>query len=135
MSKVDNFRRVSLEIAETVDAWRIVPRLLVGSYAYLLYKVVEWYMELVPTMIEGCTSSLVDCINQAPTTQHAVLVSAVVGMLDMDNVDSIIREKIIMLIFFLLEKSFIFIYPLYFFRFFKNLRWVIHLDNIILSSI
>ena len=78
---IDAIRRFYLSLAEATDAWRIVPRVLVTGYGYLLYKVVMWYMELVPYMLDGCVSETVtDCIVEAPTTQHAALVTAVVGI-------------------------------------------------------
>lgn len=78
---IDKIRRMHLSWAEALDAWRIVPRILVGAYAYMVYKVVVWYMNLHPYMIENCKSTNVsDCIVQAPTNQHAALVTAVVGI-------------------------------------------------------
>jgi len=78
---IDSLRRFYLSVAEATDAWRIVPRLLVTGYGYLLYSVVTWYSELAPYMLEGCVSETVtDCIIRAPSTQHAALVTAVVGV-------------------------------------------------------
>ena len=79
--KVDKWRKIHLSVAELIDAWRVVPRLLVGGYSWLVYKVAVWYMNLHPRMIEGCVSdNIKDCIFEAPTTQHAVLITAVVGV-------------------------------------------------------
>ena len=81
MADVDTWRKMHLSVAEFVDAWRLIPRLLVAGYAFMLWKVVSWYMNLAPYMIEGCVSEkAVDCIAQAPSTQHAALVTAVVGV-------------------------------------------------------
>lgn len=78
---IDKFRQVHLALAESLDAWRIVPRVLVALYCYMLYKVVDWYMGLHPYMMDKCVSqNVLDCIVQAPTTQHAALVTAVVGI-------------------------------------------------------
>ena len=78
---IDTYRKAHLAVAELVDAWRVVPRLLVGGYSYLIFVVVKWYMSLEPRMIEDCMSLVVtECIYQAPTTQHAALVTAVVGI-------------------------------------------------------
>ena len=60
---IDKIRKVYLSIAEAIDAFRLIPRLLVGGYAWLVYKVVMWYMALPD-----------------PTTQHAALVTTVVSM-------------------------------------------------------
>lgn len=77
---IDSIRKYHLSVAEAVDAWRIVPRLLAGTYGYLVYMIVKWYMALEPKLIPGCVSEIVtDCIQQAPTNQHAALVTAVIG--------------------------------------------------------
>ena len=78
---MEGFRMGYLKIAEMLDMFRVIPRLLVAGYAYLVYKVVDWYMSFVPYMLEGCVSDTVsDCIVQAPTNQHAALVTAVIGI-------------------------------------------------------
>jgi len=78
---IDKIRQMHLAIAEALDAWRIVPRVLVGLYCYMLYTVINWYMALEPHILRGCTSqTIIDCIVQAPTTQHAALVTAIVGI-------------------------------------------------------
>ena len=67
--------------AEIFDAWRVFPRLLVAGYGWLLYEVVQWYMKLDYHVIKGCVpSDTVQCVVEAPTTQHAALVTAVVGI-------------------------------------------------------
>lgn len=48
--------------AELLDVYRILPRVLVAGYTYLLWDVIQWYMAL-----------------PEPTTQHAALVTTVVG--------------------------------------------------------
>lgn len=53
----------SLDYAEILDAYRIVPRLLLLGFAYLLWYVVSWYTTLTD-----------------PTTQQTAFVSAVVGI-------------------------------------------------------
>ena len=78
---IDKFRQIHLSMAEGLDAWRVVPRALVGFYCYMLYKIVDWYMMLQPRMLDNCVSqNVIDCIFQAPTTPHAALVTAVVGI-------------------------------------------------------
>lgn len=47
---------------EQLNAWRVVPRILVAMYGLLVWRVTEWYMALPD-----------------PTTQQAALVSTVVG--------------------------------------------------------
>ncbi len=78
---IDRKRQIHLSLAEMVDSWRIFPRILLGGYIYLLYKTISWYMALEPYILKGCKSdNITDCIIQAPTTQHAALVTAVVGI-------------------------------------------------------
>ena len=81
LGNIDTWRKGHLAIAEWIDAWRLIPRALVGGYVFLLYKVINWYMDLEPHLIPNCISdNAVDCIVQAPSTQHAALVTAVVGI-------------------------------------------------------
>jgi len=79
---IDKLRKAHLALAELFDAWRLIPRAIVGGYGYLLYyMVIEWYTKLAPYMLEGCVSETVtDCIVQAPTSQHSALVIAIVGI-------------------------------------------------------
>lgn len=90
---IDFWRKSHSAAAEAMDAWRVVPRLLVSGYAYLLYKVVDWYMNLKPyipeeflTLLEQVNSDpeMVAAIGSLmvmePTTQHSFLVSTVVGI-------------------------------------------------------
>jgi len=78
-----NHKRMSFaKWAEFSDNWRIVPRLLVGGYALLTWKVIEWYMS-IPQTLEICNvvneTQLCEVIQAGPTTQHTVLVTTVVG--------------------------------------------------------
>ena len=56
---IDKFRQIHLSIAEGLDAWRVVPRVLVALYCYMLYKIIEWYMTLEPHIINNCVSQTV----------------------------------------------------------------------------
>ncbi len=81
LGNVDTWRKGHLAIAEWIDAWRLIPRILVGAYVWLVYKVMVWYMALEPKMIEGCISeTTLDCVYSAPTTPHAALITAVIGV-------------------------------------------------------
>jgi len=48
---------------ETLNRWRIIPRILVGWYAVLVWQVTDWFMLL-----------------DNPSTQHTAFVSTVVGL-------------------------------------------------------
>lgn len=80
MSNVDKLRKAVLATAEFVDAWRVAPRLLVIGWGYVLYKVIVWYMNLESYVVENCPVDVLEsCIVHAPNTQHATLVTALVG--------------------------------------------------------
>jgi hypothetical protein len=85
-ANIDRYRKVHLAMAEMIDAWRVVPRLLVGGYAYLVYLTVKWYMALEPHVIPGCMPEgstvpvVAQCLEMAPTTQHAALVTIIVSI-------------------------------------------------------
>jgi hypothetical protein len=82
LKDIDTWRKGHLAVAEFVDAWRLIPRALVAGYGFVTWKVVEWYMNLEPHMMENCDPAILAeaCIVQAPSTQHAALVTAVVGI-------------------------------------------------------
>lgn len=79
-----------LVVAEMMDAFRVIPRLLVAGYCGVLYKTVTWYMALKPYFPEEVkhivensevvSSEVMTLMVQAPTTQHAALVTAVIGI-------------------------------------------------------
>lgn len=53
----------ALKYAEIIDAYRVVPRVILIGFGYLLWFVVQWYTEL-----------------SDPTTQQTAFVSAVIGI-------------------------------------------------------
>ena len=79
---IDLWRKGHMAIAEWVDAWRLIPRAIVAGYAYMTWAVIKWYMNIQPSMMEGCNvEQLAEaCIIQGPSTQHAALVTAVIGI-------------------------------------------------------
>lgn len=52
-----------MKLSQTVNEWRVVPRLLVGWYAILVWQITDWYM-LIPE----------------PTTQQTSFVTTIVGL-------------------------------------------------------
>lgn len=49
-----------VHLARTVDSWRPFPRLFIGIYLYILYRVVEWYLALPdPTMEQSGMVSVI----------------------------------------------------------------------------
>ena len=41
-----------IHLAKTVDAWRIFPRIFVGVYIVLLYKVITWFITIPEPNLE-----------------------------------------------------------------------------------
>lgn len=56
-------RKIAMSIAEAMDYFRLVPRLILISYSYLMYEVVQWFMLL-----------------KAPTTEQASLIVTLLGV-------------------------------------------------------
>lgn len=90
----------SIQFAEVLDAWRVVPRILVALYGLLVYRIYQWYkgietsekMEcdntvlntliengLDPTRAMELTCTVVDVVG-GPTTEQTVLVTSVMGL-------------------------------------------------------
>ncbi len=82
VGNVDTWRKGHLAVAEWIDAWRLVPRVICAGYAWVTYTVIKWYMNLKPEVLENCNVELLKdvCVIQAPSTQHAALVTAVIGI-------------------------------------------------------
>lgn len=79
---IDAWRKPHLAIAEWFDAWRIIPRAVIAGYTFLMWYVIQWYMKLTPYILENCDPEILGkaCLIMAPSTQHAALVSTVVGI-------------------------------------------------------
>lgn len=45
------FRKWSLILAESVDAWRVIPRLMIIAYGFLVVNLYEWYKS-IPTYVQ-----------------------------------------------------------------------------------
>lgn len=83
ISSTDFQRMTRAQFPELIDTWRVIPRLLVGAYSFLTWKVVDWYMNIGGTM-EFCKIIKDEKVCgvfelTAPTTQQAALVTAVIG--------------------------------------------------------
>jgi hypothetical protein len=57
-------KQTFLDIAEVVDAFRVIPRSILIAYGFLVWTVVSWFMGI-----------------PAPTTQQAALVTTVTGLI------------------------------------------------------
>ncbi len=82
---INVLRAWSLFVAESIDAWRLTPRLILTSYGWIVYKVIDWYMH-IPLIYAETSCKLVDAHRVCditniltPTTQQAALVTAIIG--------------------------------------------------------
>ena len=67
--------------AEAIDSYRIIPRLILAGYAYIIYDSIKWYQKLKPYIIQGCNSTdTLKCIIELPSTQQTLLLSSVFGI-------------------------------------------------------
>lgn len=83
-------KQTFLTWAEMIDAFRLIPRGIVVAYGWLLINVIQWYMSLeayipsdVKELIKDQQLSAADIkmlMTDGPSTQHAALVTAVVGI-------------------------------------------------------
>lgn len=78
---IDYWRKGWLSLAEAIDAFRIIPRLVLAGYAYIMLYITMWYLDLEPYMLEGCDVAVLAerCIVDAPTTTHTTIITAVTG--------------------------------------------------------
>lgn len=99
-NKLYKFRRASLVFAETIDTWRIIPRLMLLAYGIMIVHVFLWYKSIPTVSLFKCdpislkifidagvavdqakaiACSIVDTIG-GPTTSQTAFVSAVYGL-------------------------------------------------------
>lgn len=53
-----DFRRISLIIAESVDAWRIIPRVILVLYGTLVFNLYLWYRSIPTYVQEQCEAGV-----------------------------------------------------------------------------
>lgn len=81
----NKFKFIMLGFAEVVDAWRIIPRLVVAGYCYWLWDVYQWFKTIKTTPLMSCifeegkkicnTTGL-----DGPSTQQAAVITAIIGL-------------------------------------------------------
>lgn len=62
MDNNETMKREEIPFHKTLDNYRIVPRLLIGLYGFMFYRVTEWFMSIPD-----------------PTNSQAAFVSTIVG--------------------------------------------------------
>jgi hypothetical protein len=58
MDHISKFRKVSLVLAETVDAWRIIPRIMLIAYGALVFNLYQWYKSIPTFMQQKCDAAV-----------------------------------------------------------------------------
>lgn len=94
------FRKYSLSLAESFDAWRIVPRVILVAYSALVFHLYVWFRS-IPTFVQercdasllkilldtgikledakGIACSIVDVVG-GPTASQSAFVTTIVGL-------------------------------------------------------
>lgn len=68
MSRTKPFRTWSLTIAETFDAWRVVPRLILVAYGWMVWEVTRWYMSIPSANQTQCQADVLEALIASGTT-------------------------------------------------------------------
>lgn len=73
-----------LTLAEIFDTFRIVPRLLIGMYAGLIYWIIDWYLSFETQVVTKCDSAtlnvlLKESVPLAEAKDIACSVSSIIG--------------------------------------------------------
>lgn len=84
MAKFNKFRIYSLSLAESLDAWRIIPRIMLIAYSLLVVNMYVWYKSIPTYVQEKCDAAVVDIFIKNHSTiedaqKAACSVQAVVG--------------------------------------------------------
>jgi hypothetical protein len=59
---LDSIRKFSLLTAESVDSWRVFPRLMIAAYGYLVVNLYQWFVS-IPTYIQyKCDPSIMQLL-------------------------------------------------------------------------
>lgn len=60
-----NIRKLSLQLAEAIDAWRVVPRMILVSYAWLVNQLYLWYTKIPTYVQEKCDAAVLQLFTDA----------------------------------------------------------------------
>ena len=97
---VNGFRKWSLAVSESVDAWRIVPRAILIGYGVLVYHLIGWFFEQATYVKRECDTAVLETLLKhntelskaqeiacqvvdvvgGPTTAQASFIGAIVGL-------------------------------------------------------
>ena len=81
---IASVRQNILLLAEAFDAWRVIPRLMLLAYGYLVFNLYIWYKNIPTYVQEKCESGIVDLLlakgmSYSEIKQFACTVVDVVG--------------------------------------------------------
>lgn len=79
-----NIRQHVLLVAEAFDAWRVIPRLMILAYGYLVFNLYLWYKNIPTYVQEKCDATILSELlargrSMAEIKQYACTVVDVVG--------------------------------------------------------
>jgi hypothetical protein len=100
MFSLNKFKKLSLTLAESIDAWRIVPRIILIAYGYLVWSLYMWYKSIPVYPQMHCDSAVLQVIMEkgikfaqaadiacsyagtvgGPTTEQTMFVTTIVGL-------------------------------------------------------
>lgn len=77
-------RQNILLLAEAIDAWRVIPRLMILAYGYLVFNLYLWYKNIPTYVQEKCDATILSDLmakgkSMAEIKQYACTVVDVVG--------------------------------------------------------
>ena len=80
MDRLSKFRQYSLAIAESIDAWRVIPRGMLVAYGALVVNLYSWYKSIPTFMQQKCDAAVLQLfitsgmdIHQAQTLACTVI--------------------------------------------------------------
>lgn len=94
------FNDTMMSLARIMDAWRVIPRVIVAMYGILIYKLFTWYTGIPTHTEKNCNDSLVQTLLEngvevdramelactivgtvgGPTTQQTSFVTIIIGL-------------------------------------------------------
>lgn len=97
---VKSFRKYSLILAETFDAWRVVPRLVLILYALMVVDLYTWFKSIPTIQVMRCDAALIEILRSGgmdvdkatdlacntsdvvggPTSSQSAFVTTIIGL-------------------------------------------------------
>lgn len=78
----EKVRNYSLMLAEAFDAWRVVPRIIIVGYSWLVINLYMWYRSIPTYLQERCDHNVLQVLlnNQLPLDQARAVACTVVDV-------------------------------------------------------